>query len=105
MKIRERMQAVLRAEAEAILALEVREEFVQAVQLLAACSGKVLATGLIKEPCPLGLTPSASMAARPERTTCLVEAARAASIPCLLRALQRFLNSLSDLGFLRRATH
>ena len=48
MEIRERMQAVLRAEAEAILAVEVREEFVQAVQLLAACSGKVLATGIGK---------------------------------------------------------
>ena len=48
MNIRERMRAVLRAEAEAIMAVEVTHEFVQAVELLAACSGKVLTTGIGK---------------------------------------------------------
>lgn len=48
MNVRERMGAVLRAEAEAILAVEVTDAFVQAVQLLADCSGKVLTTGIGK---------------------------------------------------------
>lgn len=42
------MQAVLKAEAEAILAVSVGDEFVAAVELLAACSGKVLSTGIGK---------------------------------------------------------
>ena len=48
MNPRQRMQAVLKAEAEAILAVSVGDEFVAAVELLAACSGKVLSTGIGK---------------------------------------------------------
>lgn len=48
MNVRERMRAVLRAEAEAILAVAVTDEFVRAVECLAACSGKVLTTGIGK---------------------------------------------------------
>ena len=48
MNPRQRMQAVLKAEAEAILAVSVEDEFVAAVELLAACSGKVLSTGIGK---------------------------------------------------------
>lgn len=48
MNPRQRMQAVLKAEAEAILAVEVGDEFVAAVELLAACAGKVLTTGIGK---------------------------------------------------------
>ena len=42
MKIRERMQAVIAAEAEAIAAVQITDEFVEAVRVLEACSGKVL---------------------------------------------------------------
>ena len=48
MDARERMQAVLKAEAEAILAVAVTDDFVRAVECLAACSGKVLTTGIGK---------------------------------------------------------
>ena len=48
MHVQERMRAVLKAEAEAILAVEVTNEFVAAVETLAACSGKVLTTGIGK---------------------------------------------------------
>ena len=48
MNVRERMQAVLTAEAEAISSIEITDEFVQAVDLLAACPGKVLTTGIGK---------------------------------------------------------
>ncbi len=48
MEPRERMQAVLRAEAEAIRAVRVTDDFVRAVEAMAACRGKVLATGIGK---------------------------------------------------------
>ena len=48
MNVRERMRAVLKAEAEAITAVQVTDEFVRAVECLAACSGKVLTTGIGK---------------------------------------------------------
>ncbi|MCZ6658667.1 MAG: SIS domain-containing protein [Gammaproteobacteria bacterium] len=48
MNVRERMQAVLTAEAEAISSIEITDEFVQAVNILAACPGKVLTTGIGK---------------------------------------------------------
>ena len=48
MHVQERIRAVLKAEAEAILAVEVTNEFVVAVETLAACSGKVLTTGIGK---------------------------------------------------------
>ena len=48
MNVRERMQAVITAEAEAIASIEITDEFVQAVEILAACAGKVLTTGMGK---------------------------------------------------------
>ncbi|MDA1073296.1 MAG: SIS domain-containing protein [Proteobacteria bacterium] len=48
MEIRERMQAVLAAEARAIEAINVDDSFVAAVRVLAACEGKVLTTGIGK---------------------------------------------------------
>ena len=48
MDIIERLRAVLRAEAEAILAVEITEHFEQAVMLLKHCEGKVLTTGIGK---------------------------------------------------------
>lgn len=48
MEIKQRIQAVLRKEAEAILAVEVTAAFEEAVRTLAACRGKVLATGIGK---------------------------------------------------------
>lgn len=48
MEIKERMQAVLAAEARAIAQINVDENFVRAVQTMAACQGKVLTTGIGK---------------------------------------------------------
>lgn len=48
MNVRERMQTVITAEAEAIASIEITGEFVQAVEILAACAGKVLTTGMGK---------------------------------------------------------
>ena len=48
MNVRERMRAVLEAEAEAIRAVAVTDQFVRAVDCLAACNGKVLTTGIGK---------------------------------------------------------
>ncbi len=48
MNVRERIRAVLDAEAEAIGAVAVTDEFVRAVDCLAGCSGKVLTTGIGK---------------------------------------------------------
>ena len=48
MNVRERMRAVLDAEAEAIRAVAVTDDFVRAVECLAATSGKVLTTGIGK---------------------------------------------------------
>ena len=48
MNVRERMRAVLDAEADAIGAVAVTDEFVRAVDCLAACSGKVVTTGIGK---------------------------------------------------------
>jgi arabinose-5-phosphate isomerase len=48
MNIAERMRAVLTAEADAIRAVNVNENFVRAVQELQHCQGKVLTTGIGK---------------------------------------------------------
>ena len=48
MKIQERMRAVLAAEAAAISAVHVDDQYEQAVRLLAACRGKVVTTGIGK---------------------------------------------------------
>lgn len=48
MEIRERMQAVLDAEARAISQIRIDEHFERAVRILAACEGKVLTTGIGK---------------------------------------------------------
>ena len=48
MNVRERMQTVITAEAEAIASIEITDGFVQAVEILAACAGKVLTTGMGK---------------------------------------------------------
>lgn len=42
------MQAVLRAEAEAINAVDVSQDFVTAVEVMQACEGKILTTGIGK---------------------------------------------------------
>ena len=46
--IKERMQAVIKAEAEAIGAIEVSEDFVGAVTVMQKCQGKILTTGIGK---------------------------------------------------------
>jgi len=46
--IKERMRAVLTAEAEAISRIDIDDDFEQAVRALAACQGKVLTTGIGK---------------------------------------------------------
>ena len=48
MDIKQRMQAVLRAEAEAINAVDVSQDFVTAVEVMQACDGKILTTGIGK---------------------------------------------------------
>jgi len=48
MKIIERMRAVLDAEAEAIRAIEVNREFERAVEVMLACDGKIISTGIGK---------------------------------------------------------
>ena len=48
MNVRQRMRAVLDAEADAIRAVAVTDEFVRAVECLAACPGKVLTSGIGK---------------------------------------------------------
>ncbi len=48
MNIKERMQAVLDAEASAIKSIDITDEFEQAVQILHGCNGKVLTTGIGK---------------------------------------------------------
>jgi arabinose-5-phosphate isomerase len=46
--IKQRMQAVLRAEAEAIRAVNVSQDFVTAVEVMQGCEGKILTTGIGK---------------------------------------------------------
>lgn len=48
MDIKERMQAVLEAEAAAIKAIEIDDNFERAVRTLQACEGKVITTGIGK---------------------------------------------------------
>ena len=48
MNIKERMRAVIDAEAAAIQAIDITDEFVQAVEILKNCRGKVLTTGIGK---------------------------------------------------------
>ena len=46
--IKQRMQAVLRAEAEAISAINVSNDFITAVEVMLSCEGKILTTGIGK---------------------------------------------------------
>jgi len=46
--IKQRMQAVLRAEAEAINAIDVSRDFIAAVEVMVECKGKILTTGIGK---------------------------------------------------------
>jgi D-arabinose 5-phosphate isomerase GutQ len=46
--IKERMQAVFQAEAAAINAIEVDADFIHAVEVMMACRGKILTTGIGK---------------------------------------------------------
>ncbi len=48
MNIKQRMQTVMAAEAAAISAVVIDDQFVQAVQLMADCEGKVVTTGIGK---------------------------------------------------------
>lgn len=48
MDIKERMQAVFQAEAAAINAIEVDADFIHAVEVMMACQGKILTTGIGK---------------------------------------------------------
>ena len=48
MDIKQRMQAVLRAEAEAINAIDVSRDFIDAVEVMVECKGKILTTGIGK---------------------------------------------------------
>lgn len=48
MDIRDRMRAVLDAEAQAIAAINVDDNFVKSVEILQSCTGKVLTTGIGK---------------------------------------------------------
>ena len=48
MDIKQRMQAVLRAEAEAISAIDVSRDFIAAVEVMVECKGKILTTGIGK---------------------------------------------------------
>lgn len=46
--IKERMQAVLQAEAEAIAAINLTEDFVHTVEVMQNCQGKIITTGIGK---------------------------------------------------------
>lgn len=48
MDIKENMRRIIRQEAEAVSAIEVTDEFEQAVDMLMACTGKVVTTGIGK---------------------------------------------------------
>ena len=48
MDIRERIESVLKAEANAINSIEVTEEFVKAVAVMQGCTGKIITTGIGK---------------------------------------------------------
>lgn len=48
MEIKQRMQAVLKAEAEAIAAVNITDEFERAVTVMQQCQGKIITTGIGK---------------------------------------------------------
>ena len=48
MDIKERMQSVLTAEAEAISAINISDDYVRAVEVMMGCKGKILTTGIGK---------------------------------------------------------
>ena len=48
MDIKERMQSVLKAEAEAISAININDDYVSAVEVIMSCKGKILTTGIGK---------------------------------------------------------
>ena len=45
--IKQRMQAVLKAEAEAIAAVNITDEFERAVTVMQQCQGKIITTGIV----------------------------------------------------------
>ena len=47
MDIKERIESVLKAEANAINSIEVTEEFVKAVSVMQGCTGKIITTGTV----------------------------------------------------------
>ncbi|MCB1686231.1 MAG: SIS domain-containing protein [Pseudomonadales bacterium] len=48
MDIRQRMRAVIEAEADAIRAIDVNDDFVRAVEVMKNCEGKIITTGIGK---------------------------------------------------------
>ena len=48
MDIKERMQSVLKAEADAISAININDDYVSAVEVMMSCKGKILTTGIGK---------------------------------------------------------
>ena len=48
MDIKERMQSVLKAEAEAISAININDDYVSSVEVMMSCKGKILTTGIGK---------------------------------------------------------
>ena len=48
MDIKERMQSVLKAEAEAISAININDDYVSTVEVMMSCKGKILTTGIGK---------------------------------------------------------
>ena len=48
MDIKERMRSVLKAEAEAISAININDDYVSAVEVMMSCKGKILTTGIGK---------------------------------------------------------
>ena len=46
--IKERIQSVLKAEAEAISAININDDYVSAVEVMMSCKGKILTTGIGK---------------------------------------------------------
>ena len=48
MDIKQRMQAVLRAEADAIRGINISNDFITTVEVMLNCKGKILTTGIGK---------------------------------------------------------
>ena len=61
MNIEERMRAVLAAEAEAIGAINIDQNFVRAVEVMKACDGKIITTAGIPKATPKAITTATSV--------------------------------------------